>query len=261
MRSFIKTPYLIIALLVSSIGYIVSCTHENDALVNTTPKATRGTEVLLPGNMTAGNPNEWKLDKVHSNVQWSTQYMNAAGLLTGRFNQFGMANVSNDLAINYNTTGQPLKDNSWAFYESDPTKTFLDGYVQLNTFNTGEPGRDAGCALTSLGTTAIVAGVQNLTPANLAKIHSTKVELDPTSNDYIVTLDLTWKGGLAAPATKQIVGKLHFSPVGTVTSGTNSYKVFGLQLQFSFNCRDFGVTSTSIADKIDLVCNMNFNNK
>ena len=40
-----------------------------------------------------------------------------------------------------------------------------------------------------------------------------------------------------------------------------AYNVFGLQLKFQFNCRDYGITSTSIADKIDIECNMNFNNK
>jgi polyisoprenoid-binding protein YceI len=261
MRSFIKTPYLIIALLVSSIGYIVSCTHENDALVDTTPKSTRGTAVLLPGNLTAGNTNEWKLDKAHSNVMWSTQYVGAAGLLTGRFNQFGMADVSTDKAISYSTTGQPLPDKDWAFYENDPSKIVINGYVQLNTTNTGEPARDGGCALTSLGTTAIVANTQNLTVGNLAKIHSTKVEFDPASNDYIVTLDLTWKGALAAATTKSVVGKLHYSPRATVASGTSSYDVFGLQLKFPFNCRDWGVTSTSIGDNFNIEANMNFNNK
>jgi hypothetical protein len=40
-----------------------------------------------------------------------------------------------------------------------------------------------------------------------------------------------------------------------------AYEVFGLQLKFQFNCRDFGITSTSIADKIEIECNANFHNK
>ena len=250
------------ALLVSSMGYIVSCTHDDEIIESSGAKITRGDEVLLPGNMTGGNVNEWKLDKAHSNVMWSTNYVGAAGLLTGRFNQFGMAEVTDAAAINYSTTGQPIKDNAWAFYENDPSKTFFNGYVQINTSNTGEPGRDGGCNIAAMGTVPIVAGTQNLTATNLAKIKTTKVELDPASNGYIVTMDLTYKGLLATPLTKSIVGKLSYIKRAKVQFGTSAaYDVFGLQLKFQFNCRDYGITSTSIADKIEIECNMNFNNK
>jgi polyisoprenoid-binding protein YceI len=43
--------------------------------------------------MTTGNPQEWKMDKAHSSVLWETNYVGAAGLLTGRFNQFGTHDV------------------------------------------------------------------------------------------------------------------------------------------------------------------------
>lgn len=247
--------------LISSLGYILSCTHDNSFPAPQTTTgfvATRGTSIHLPGTLTSGNPNEWKLDKSHSSVLWSTNYVAASGLLTGRFNQFGMHNVIPAEMQNYATNGQPLKDTSWAFYESDPTKTYFNGYVQINQSNTGEPGRDAGCNVSGMGTVPIVAGTQNLTVTNLAKIQTTKVEFDPLSNGYIVTLNLTWQGKLAAPLTKSIVGKLNYVPKASV-GGT--YDVFGLQLVFQFNCRDYGITSTSIADKLNIECNMNFNNK
>ena len=252
---------LLLVVLISSFGYIVSCTHDNSF---PPPPAsigfvsTRGTNVHLPGNLTAGNPNEWKLDKAHSSTLWSTSYVAAAGLLTGRFNQFGMHNVTSTEMQNYVTAGQPLPDTSWAFYENEPAKTYFSGYVQINQSNTGEPGRDAGCNISGLGTVPIVPGTQNLTVTNLAKIQTTKVEFDPLSNGYIVTLNLTWQGKLTSPLTKLIVGKLSYVPKANV-GGT--YDVFGLQLKFQFNCRDYGITSTSIGDKIDIECNMNFNNK
>jgi polyisoprenoid-binding protein YceI len=252
---------LLFVILIIGFGYIVSCTHDNSfppPPASTGFVSTRGTNVHLPGNLTAGNANEWKLDKVHSSTLWSTSYVAASGLLTGRFNQFGMHDVTSAEMLNYVTAGQPLPDNSWAFYESDPAKTFINGYVQINTSNTGEPGRDAGCNISGMGTVPIVAGTQNLTVTNLAKIQSTKVEFDPLSNDYIVTLNLTWQGKLTAPLTKSVVGKLKYIPKGNV-GGT--YDVFGLQMKFQFNCRDYGITSTSIGDKIDIECNMNFNNK
>ena len=253
-------------LVISGAGYFLSCTHDDELIVPVqTSKpfsSTRGTQILLPGNMTIGNTNEWKLDKVHSSVMWSTNYVGAAGLLTGRFNQFGMHDVTAAKMISYTTTGQPLPDSSWAFYENEPAKSYFNGYVQINTSNTGEPGRDAGCNLSAMGTSAIVSGTQNLAVTNLAQIKTTEVKFDPNSNGYIVTLNLTWQGKLAAPLTKSIVGSLKYVPRQRVQFGTAAaYEVFGLQLKFQFNCRDFGIASTSISDKIEIECNMNFNNK
>lgn len=252
---------LVLATLLLSIGYIVSCTHDDSfppPPATTAVVITHGTNVHLPGNMAAGNVNEWKMDKTHSSALWSTNYVGAAGLLTGRFNQFGMHDVIPAEMINYATTGQPLKDTSWAFYENEPAKTYFSGYVQINTSNTGEPGRDAGCNVAGMGTTAIVGGTQNLTVTNLAKIKTTEVKFDPLSSEYIVTLTMTWQGKLAAPLTQTLVGRLKYIPKANVNA---TYDVFGLQLKFQFNCRDFGMTSTSISDKIDIECNMNFNNK
>ena len=272
MKHLNSKTLLIALLIISGYGYFVSCTRNDSLIVPlqlTTPFVpSRGTNVHLPGNMTAGNTNEWKLDKVHSSVLWSTTYVGAAGLLTGRFNQFGMHAVTSEKLGSYYTAGQPLKDSSWAFYENDPSKTYFNGYVQINTSNTGEPGRDAGCNVGGMNTVAIRTGYQNLSDTNLAKIRTTKIEFDPNSNGYIVTLDLTWHNKWntspnptpLASITKSIVGKLSYVPKKTVT-GSTTYDVFGLQLKFSFNCRDFGITSTSIADVIEIECNMNFNNK
>ncbi|MBL0274034.1 MAG: hypothetical protein IPQ06_13415 [Chitinophagaceae bacterium] len=266
MKLFSNKSLIILLILVSGYGYIVSCTRDNDMIVPiqlTQPfVSTRGTDILLPGNMTAGNTNEWKVDKTHSSCLWETPYVGAAGLLTGRFNQFGMHDVTNAKAISYVTAGQPLLDSSWAFYENEPAKSYFNGYVQINTSNTGEPGRDAGCNVAGMGTVAIVAGTQNLAYPNLAKIKTTEVKFDPASNGYIVTLDLTYQGKLTAPLTKSIIGKLTYVKKQRVQFGTAAaYDVFGLKLSFQFNCRDFGIVSTSIADKIDIECNMNFNNK
>lgn len=266
MKLLKNTYFWILAILLSGYAYMASCTRQDSLLVPLqvappfTP--TRGTNVHLPGNMTSGNVNEWKFDKTHSSCLWTTNYVGAAGLLTGRFNQFGMHEVTDAKAIAYVTTGQPLPDSSWAFYENEPAKSYFNGYVQINTSNTGEPGRDAGCNVSGMGTVAIVAGTQNLAYPNLARIKTTEIKFDPASNGYIVTLNLTYQGKLAAPLTKSVVGTLKYIPKQRVQFGTAAaYEVFGLQLKFQFNCRDFGITSTSISDKIDIECNANFNNK
>jgi polyisoprenoid-binding protein YceI len=263
MKLLNNKTFLALLVLLSAIGYIASCTHDNELPpppASTSIKFTAGADVFLPGNMTAGNAAEWKLDKAHCSVLWSTNYVGAAGLLTGRFNQFGMHDVLDAEMQNYSTTGQPLKDTSWAFYEGDDSKTYFNGYVQINTSNTGEPGRDAGCNITNLGTTAIVSGVQNLTITNVARFKSTKVTFDPSTGDYIVNLNLTWQGKLTSVLTKPLVGRLKYIKRATI-AGAAPYDVFGLQLSFQFNCRDFGITTTNIADKVDIQCNMNFNNK
>ncbi len=270
----VKNSYFwMVAILLSGFLYMMSCTRQNSLITPieiTKPfVATRANNIHKPGDMTKGDSTEWKLDKVHSSCLWSTSYVGAAGLLTGRFNQFGMGNVTTDKMVMYpitytgTTPNQPLMDSAWAFYESDPAKTYFNGYVQINTSNTGEPGRDAGCNISGMGTTAIVDGQYNLTQTNLAKIKTTSVKFDPASNGYIVNIDLTWQGKLTGGAiTKNIVGTLKYVPMQRVQIGTAAaYYVFGLQLKFSFNCRDFGIASTSIADKIDIECNMNFNNK
>lgn len=266
MKLLKNTYFWILAILLSGYVYMASCTRQDSLIVPIetskpfTP--TRGDAVLLPGNMTAGNTNEWKLDKVHSSVLWSTNYVGAAGLLTGRFNQFGMHDVTDAKAISYATAGQPLPDSSWAFYENDPAKSYFNGYVQINTSNTGEPGRDVGCNVSGMGTVAIVSGTQNLAYPNLAKIKTTEIKFDPASNGYIVTLNLTYQGKLTTPLTKSVIGTLKYIPKAKVQFGTAAaYDVFGLQLKFQFNCRDFAIASTSISDKIEVECNMNFNNK
>ncbi len=266
MKLFKNHSFLIILVLLSGVGYIASCTHDAvsplPAAASNTVLITRGTNIHLPGSMVVGDTTQWKLDKAHCSVLWSTNYVGAAGLLTGRFNQFGMHDVTDAKMINYVTAAQPLLDTSWAFYENEPAKTYFNGYVQINQSNTGEPGRDGGCNITTLGTVPIVAGTQNLTVTNLAKIKTTDVKFDPSSNDYIVTINLTWKGGLASPLTKSIVGRLKYISKTKVQFGTGAaYSVFGLQLKFQLNCRDFGITSTNVSDKIDIECNMNFNNK
>ena len=252
---------LVLLVLISGYGYIASCTHKDEFLLPAPATIgvviTRGNNVHLPGNMVAGDSTQWKLDKAHSSVLWSTNYVGAAGLLTGRFNQFGIHEITPAKMIYYTGGGQPVKDSSWAFYENDPSKTYLNGYVQMNTSNTGEPGRDTGCNIGALGTIKVIGGTQNLSDSNLAKIKTTKVAFDALSNDYIVNFDLSWRGKLTSVKTVSLVGRLKYIPKAYVSN----YAVFGLQLKFQFNCRDFGVVSTSISDKVDIECNMNFNNK
>ncbi len=256
---------LALLVLISIGGYVTSCTHENEVLPppsTSTPDIKRGDGVFLPGNLTAGDTSSWKFDQAHSSVLWSSNYLGAPGLLTGRFNEFGIASISQAQKTQYPGTGQPLKDSSWAFYENDPAKTYFNGYVQMNTSNTGQPGRDGGCYLGYVGAPKIIASTQNLIDSNIALIKTTKVELDPNSAGYICTMTMTWKGLLSAPKDTTVNGILSFTKRTTTGAGTSSaYDLFGLQLIFSFNCRTFGMTTEEVGDVITIQCDMNFNNK
>jgi polyisoprenoid-binding protein YceI len=223
MRKYIKTHYLIIALFILSFGYIISCTHDDEIFTpSSQANIQRGTDVI---KLTEG----WTFDKTHSNVGWETAYMGSAALLTGRFNQFGFR--------------------SFDFDESNPANTTFEAWVRLNSVNTGEPGRDAGCLLTTFGTTA--GSVDE--PLNLAIIKSKSVELSKTDKGYIVKCDLTFKG-----VTKEVIAKLSYTGKTRIQAAT-PYDVAGLTLEFQFFAKtDFAIVSTSIADKLGVKCNAQF---
>lgn len=256
---------LFLLVFVSIGGYIVSCTHKDMLLpapATNTAVITRGTDIFLPGAENPGDTTQWKMDQVHSSVLWSGNYLGAAGLLTGRFNMFGLNSIPASAKQKYAGNGQPLPDTSWAFYENDPSKTYFSGYVQLNTSNTGEPGRDGGCFLGFTGAPKMISATQNLTDSNIALIRTTEVAFDPSSAGYIVTMVMTWKGKLAEPHDTTINGALSYVKRATVGVGTaTAYGVFGLQLNFNFNCRSFGITTSEISDIIGVQCNMNFDNQ
>ena len=185
------------------------------------PRISIGVDgVFLPGNLTPGDTSSWKFDQAHSSVLWSANYLGAPGLLTGRFNAFGVSSITDAQKKLYPTTGQPLKDTSWAFYENDPTKTYFNGYVQMNTSNTSEPGRDGGCYLGYVGAPKLITNTQNLIDSNIALIKTTKVELDPNSAGYICTMTMTWKGLLSAPKDTTVTGKLSYNKRTTVGAPT-----------------------------------------
>ncbi|HEX6914487.1 MAG TPA: YceI family protein [Chitinophagaceae bacterium] len=206
-----------------TIGVLNSCTHDDDLI---TPGGTadlkRGTDVI---DMAGG----WTFDKSHSSVIWETAYMGTAALLSGRFNMFGMTSMK--------------------FDEANPANTSFEGWVRLNTVNTGEPGRDGGCLLGTFGTNA--TNVDQ--PENIAKLKSTSVTLSTTDKGYIVLADLTFHG-----VTKQVTVKLDYNGTAEFT-GTTPYKLGGLTAQFQFNAKsDFGIASNNIADKVSVKINCNF---
>jgi polyisoprenoid-binding protein YceI len=207
--------------------HFVSCRH--DDVVPPTGGGSNGSNIQR-GDAAIGplynDGGKTTFDKAHSSVNWSTPYLGALAVLTGKFNNFGF--------------------NSFNFAESTPDSIYFEGYVWLNTVNTGEPGRDGGCLLGTFGTTADATDEES----NLAIIKSTKVEFSTTDKGYIVTADFTFHG-----VTKSLSAKMDY--VGKTDSGDN--EVYGFTLKFSILAiSDFGIESTSIADNVDISCSANF---
>jgi polyisoprenoid-binding protein YceI len=178
-------------------------------------------------NTSAIPSGQWYCDKSHSNVMWESPYKGVGSLLTGRFNYFVLEKV--------------------VFDETDPTKIEFQGYVRLNTVNTGEPGRDGGCLLTTYGT----AVGKTTESENIASIKTTSVKYSETDAGYIATADLTFLG-----VTKSVSVKLDYEKQEHF-DGAPGYTVSGLEASFVFNAiSDFGLVSTNIADQIEVRMNM-----
>jgi polyisoprenoid-binding protein YceI len=206
-----------------SLGYIISCTHDDEILdIPTVTEPKRGTDIV---KVVDG----WAFDKSHSNVNWETAYMGAAAMLTGRFNQFGFR--------------------AFSFDEANAANTNFEAWVRLNTVNTGEPGRDAGCLLGTFGTaTGKVDEVENL-----AVVKSKSIEPSKTDKGYIVKCDLTFHG-----VTKEVTAKLSYTGK-TRIEATTPYDVVGFTLEFQMLAKtDFAIVSTSVADKVTITCNAQF---
>lgn len=218
-----------VLLILISLVSNVSCTHDDEIAPSVNLELNFGNAVVTVGE------DNWKHDKTHSSVLWETAYLGQSGLLTGRFNSFSVSSLT--------------------FDEGNPQNTSFEGWVRLNSVNTGEPGRDAGCLLATFGTAADLTDEER----NLARLKSKKVEFSKTDRSYLVTFDMTFLG-----KTKEYTGKLSYTPPATIpASGTaDAYQVLGLQLKYQILAKtDFGLVSADIADKVDVTLNMNFNNK
>ncbi len=191
-----------------------SCTREDAVVAAIEPP------VYQYSTDTVSASSGWNFDKTHSNVMWETPYKGVASMLTGRFNTF---NATVD------------------FRGDHPELTTFSGFVVLSTVNTGEPGRDGGCLLTTFGTTTI---------SDTARLTSTKVELDGKGG-YIATANLDFHG-----VKKEVKVALTYSGK-TLIPGTAPYYVAGLTGRFEFNAiSDFALVSTNIADRVVVTMNM-----
>jgi polyisoprenoid-binding protein YceI len=192
---------------------VVTCTNCTPLQVNGAPSDFSAT------NVPAGT---WYQDKSHSNVMWETPYKQFGSLLTGRFNYFVLKDLN--------------------FDEGVPSNISFEGYVRLNTVNTGEPGRDGGCLLTTYGTDA----TKTTEPENIATLKSKAGtgRYSTTDEGFLVDAQITFLG-----ITKDVTVKMFFSPKTDIGTAYMS----GIYSEFEINAlADFLPGNTNIGDKVKI---------
>lgn len=239
--------FLVIALLVVGGGFIFQCQHEDEEIIpiKGPDPIVRGTEKLTCTNCTplvsngasadfntsAVPPGTWYFDKSHSNAMWETPYKSLGSLLTGRFNYFVLQNLN--------------------FDEGVPTNISFEGYVRLNTVNTGEPGRDGGCLLTTYGTDATkTTEIENI--ASLITIPGTG-RYSATDEGFFVDANFTFHG-----VTKKVVVKFYYEK----QTDQGTFYMAGISAEFEFLAlTDHAISSTNIDDHVKVRINTLLRNK
>lgn len=164
-----------------------------------------GTAVAGSANVTAS----WIFDKAHSNLRWETDYLDYSGAkLVGRFNNFNF---------------KP----KFVFNEADLSQSLIQAWVQLSTFDSGEPGRDGPgkCGRSYLGVTYLDSLKTMVDPvSDTAWFRSTSIER--SGSGYLVKADFTLNryrspSGYAdgTPITKTVI--LYLQVAGTQDFDTN----------------------------------------
>lgn len=239
-----KLVNALVGLSVTALVFVTSCKKENtvEPLANTPVTNSGVIDARIGGYApsTYTTPGAWKVDKSHSNVMWETDYYASGAPLTGRFNIFEMKVL---------------------FDAATPSNSTIRGWVQLSTYNTGEPGRDAygkcgpgymGIKWDTISKNPTVLKPQAAT--DTAWFKSTSVVKYGTG--YLVKADFTFRG-----VTRTIEMPLTYTGISTSTNATSGKKTdrTGLYGQFGINAITvFGVNSTSINDlvTIRIDCNM-----
>ena len=242
MKRLIYSLMVLTALTLLTLG----CQHEDGEIIPTKgPDINHGTETVsciactpllsngASADFNSGNvPAEvWYFDKAHSNVQWETAYREFGSLLTGRFNYFVLEDLN--------------------FDEANPANISFEGYIRLNSVNTGEPGRDGGCLLSTF-LTSIDATSESTNLASLVSLPNSG-RYSSTDEGFIVDADFTFLG-----VTHEVTVKIFYYP----NSDQGTYNMVGLSGEFGFRAlTDFAVSSSNIRDDVKVKMNLILKNK
>ncbi len=213
--------------------FFTQCKKDTETIIQTDTVYVdpNDTGIFVPGS--ANIDASWTFDKTHANVNWQSKYYDfSSTMLTGRFNNF-----------NFNP---PL-----SFSETNLAATQLDFWVQMSTYNTGEPGRDGlgKCGLNYLGIVFMDTLKTIVDPqSDTAKFHCNSITIDP-HDGYIMHGTLTFNRYRApsgypdgTPIVKNMNVALSFNGMRDFdTNGdgvTDKFRA-GLTATFKFNRSDF----------------------
>ena len=212
--------------------WIVSCSKDNSVEPLTGGSST-GSDII--DSRAGGN---YTFDKSHSNVMWETFYYGDNALLTGRFNIFKI-----DLY----------------FDQATPSNSLIDAWVQLSTFNTGEPGRDA-YGKCGPGYMGVIFDTLSVTPLTLtpraetdtAWFSSTSVQ--KYGDGYLAKGNFTFRS-----LTKSVDLYFNYTGLHDYTSSTGTTTRAGFSGHFNIKAlSDFGINATAIADDVKIKVNANY---
>ncbi len=174
----------------------------------------------------------WKLDQVHVGFVWKCLFMNLDNTyLTGKFNNFG------------------FKPN-FSFDPTDLSKTDIHFWIDISTFNTGQPGRDGKgkCGPSYLGVTYKDSAKTILDSASIWAYYDA-TSVTRSGSGYIAhgTLRINRWRGVSGHTDGEMVSKPcdleftfnEFLDVDGNHDGVNDQYRAGLSGHLAFNRRDF----------------------
>lgn len=239
-------PYFLSTLLIVGMSlFLTQCKKEKEIvevhdIVYIDPNDTG---VYVPSNAIIDT--SWVFDKVHCSTMWESKYYDfSSTMLTGRFNNFNFSPKFN-------------------FDETNLSKNSINYWVQLSTFNTGEPGRDGlgKCGPSYLGNVYLDSLKTMVNPASdTAWFHLTKTTR--TNKGYDLEGTFTFNryrtpSGYpdGTPITKTITAKMTYNgqaDFDTNNDGTPDKLRCGFTTTFSFKRSDFmDIASTKAWDPFD----------
>lgn len=224
---------VITIILAGTAVFITSCNKDN--VVDPFGYSfTTGSDIIE-----MGSGMDWSMDKTHTNIGWETFYYGDNALLTGRFNNFNV---------------------DMYFDQANPANTTIDAWVQLSTFNTGEPGRDGPgkCGPSYMGVEWDVDTIPE--PDVYTPIASTDTawyssdSVERYGDGYVAHGTLNFKG---IEADTDLYFRYSGMNITTNSSGDETTRA-GFLGEFDMQALTvFGVTSGSISDLVTVKCNVN----
>ncbi len=218
MKKFLTISPITLFVIAFFSFFLTQCKKDTETITvhDTTYINPNDTGVFVPG--AAMVDTSWVFDKVHANVNWQSKYYDfSSTMLTGRFNNF-----------NFNP--------KFNFDETNLSATSCDFWVQLSTYNTGEPGRDGygKCGPNYLGLTYLDSSKTVVDPlSDTARFHATSITID-AQDGYIMHGTFTFN---------------RYRPASGFADGTPITK--NIDVLFSFNgMRDFDTNNDGTTDKL-----------